>query len=82
MKNRSSAVAVIIAVLLIGCLLGIAGYHFGGDRLQKHSASPDLQRSRGHAERLTSRLLRASSFDLSTTSSGPIRYRELADRHR
>jgi Spy/CpxP family protein refolding chaperone len=56
MKNRSSALAVIVAVLLIGCLLGVSGYHFLGDGPQKHSASPDMQRSRGHAERLTSRL--------------------------
>ena len=30
MKNRARALAAIFAVLLIGCLLGMAGYHFWG----------------------------------------------------
>jgi Spy/CpxP family protein refolding chaperone len=56
MKNRSSALAVIIAVLLIGCLLGMAGYHFLGKALQKHPPVSDLQRTQGHADRLAIRL--------------------------
>jgi Spy/CpxP family protein refolding chaperone len=56
MKNRSSALAVIVAVLLIGCLLGVAGYHFLGRGLQKHSAVSDTQRTQSHAGRLTGRL--------------------------
>lgn len=56
MKSRSSALAVIIAVLFIGCLLGIAGYHFLGKGLSKHPEVSDSQRTQEHAEGLASRL--------------------------
>jgi Spy/CpxP family protein refolding chaperone len=56
MKNRARALAAIIAVLLIGCLLGVAGYHLWGGGLQKHSAISDTQRAQGHAGRLADRL--------------------------
>jgi Spy/CpxP family protein refolding chaperone len=56
MKNRARALAAIFAVLLIGCLLGIAGYHFLGRGLPKHSAISDAQRAQGHAGRLADRL--------------------------
>jgi Spy/CpxP family protein refolding chaperone len=56
MKNRTRALAAIFAVLLIGCLLGIAGYHFYGRGLKKHSAISDAQRAQGHAGRLADRL--------------------------
>lgn len=56
MKSRSSAMAVIVAVLLFGCLLGMAGYHFWGRGSQPHSAVSDAQRTQGHTGRLTSRL--------------------------
>ncbi len=56
MKSRSSAMAVIVAVLLFGCLLGMAGYHFWGRGLQPHSALSNTQRTQGHTGRLTSRL--------------------------
>ena len=56
MKNRTRALAAIFAVLLIGCLLGMTGYHFWGRGLQKHSAVSDAQRTQGHAGRLADRL--------------------------
>jgi Spy/CpxP family protein refolding chaperone len=56
MKNRTRALAAIFAVLLIGCLLGMAGYHFWGRSLQNHSAVSDAQRAQGHAGRLADRL--------------------------
>jgi len=56
MKNRASALAVILAVLLIGCLLGIGGYHFIGRGFQKHPTVSDTQRTQSHTERLASRL--------------------------
>jgi len=56
MKNRTRALAAIFAVLLIGCLLGVAGYHYWGRGLQKHSAFSDAQRAQGHAGRLADRL--------------------------
>ena len=59
MKNRTRALVAIFAVLLIGCLLGIAGYHFLGRDLQKHSAVSDVQRAQGH----TGRLARPASVD-------------------
>lgn len=57
MKNRARALAAIFAVLLIGCLLGVAGYHYWGKDPQKHSAISDAQRAQGHAGRLADRLL-------------------------
>jgi Spy/CpxP family protein refolding chaperone len=56
MKTRSSALVVIIAVLFIGCLLGIAGYHFFGKEPQKTPAISDIQRTQVHAGRLSGRL--------------------------
>jgi Spy/CpxP family protein refolding chaperone len=56
MKNRSSALAVIIAVLFGGCLLGIAGYHFLGKEPQKNPALSDTQQTQTHAGRLSGRL--------------------------
>jgi Spy/CpxP family protein refolding chaperone len=56
MKNRTRALAAIFAVLLIGCLLGMAGYHFWGRGLTKHSAISEAQRVQGHAGRLADRL--------------------------
>ena len=56
MKNRTRALAAIFAVLLIGCLLGVAGYHYWGRGLQKHSAISGAQRAQGHAGRLADRL--------------------------
>jgi Spy/CpxP family protein refolding chaperone len=56
MMNRTRALAVIFAVLLIGCLMGIAGYHFLGPGLQRHSAVSETQRAQSHTGRLTSRL--------------------------
>lgn len=56
MKNRTRALAAIFAVLLIGCLLGVAGYHYWGRGLPKHSAVSDAQRAQGHAGRLADRL--------------------------
>jgi len=56
MKNRARALAAIFAVLLIGCLLGMVGYHLWGRDLQKHSAISDERRAQGHAGRLADRL--------------------------
>ena len=57
MKNRSHAVAVIVAVLLIGCILGIAGYHFFFEK--KFPVTPAASNTghvSGHAGRLADRL--------------------------
>jgi Spy/CpxP family protein refolding chaperone len=56
MKNRTRALAAIFAVLLIGCLLGVAGYHYWGRGLPKHLAISDAERAQGHAGRLADRL--------------------------
>jgi hypothetical protein len=56
MKNRMRALAVIIALLLIGCISGIAGYHFLGRGLQGSPSASHTQRTQIHAERLASRL--------------------------
>jgi hypothetical protein len=54
MKSRTSALAVITAVFLIGCLLGIAGYHFYERSLQKQTSyASGIQ---GHTGRLADRL--------------------------
>jgi Spy/CpxP family protein refolding chaperone len=56
MKNRARALAVLVAVLLLGCLLGIAGYRFLEKRIQKPPAVTSTQRVRNHTGRLASRL--------------------------
>ena len=56
MKNRTRAFAVIVAVLLIGCVLGIAGYHFYARRLQRDPANTATRHSSGHTGRLADRL--------------------------
>jgi Spy/CpxP family protein refolding chaperone len=56
MKNRTSALAVITAVLLIGCLLGIAGFHFYERSLQKRSVASFTSGVQGHTGRLADRL--------------------------
>ena len=57
MMNRTRAVAVIVAVLLIGCILGIAGYHFFFERrLQTSLAISSTGRVSGHTGRLAERL--------------------------
>ncbi len=56
MKNRTSALAVIFAVLLIGCALGIAGYRFFE---RKSHEGPGISSARtipGHAGRLADQL--------------------------
>lgn len=56
MKNRRSALAVIIAVLLIGVLLGWGGHHFLGGRISGHRAVSEAERTRAHTDRLAARL--------------------------
>ena len=56
MKNRTSALAVIAAVLLIGCLLGIAGYHLYERVSLKRSVVSRSSAIPGHSERLADRL--------------------------
>jgi Spy/CpxP family protein refolding chaperone len=56
MKNRASALAVIFAVLLIGCILGIAGYHFFEKRSYGGSAVSSVGRIPGHTGRLAEQL--------------------------
>lgn len=56
MKNRIRALAVILAVLLIGCLLGIGGYHYLGKGIQTRPAGSGTQRAQSHTGRLASRL--------------------------
>lgn len=56
MKNRTRALAVILAVLLIGCLLGIGGYHFYGRKIQEGGVVSETHRTERHTERLASRL--------------------------
>ena len=57
MKNRTRAVEVIVAVLLIGCILGMAGYHFFFEkRLQTGRAISSTGRVSGHTGRLAERL--------------------------
>jgi Spy/CpxP family protein refolding chaperone len=56
MKNRTRAFAVIVAVLLIGCVLGIAGYHFYERRLQKDPDGTTTGHISGHTGRLADRL--------------------------
>ncbi len=56
MKNRTRAVAVIVAVLLIGCILGIAGYRFYERGFGTKPAISAAGHVSGHAGRLTDRL--------------------------
>ena len=42
MRNHTRAVVVIIAVLLIGCVLGIAGYHFYERRFQRNPSNTTM----------------------------------------
>jgi Spy/CpxP family protein refolding chaperone len=55
MKNRTSALAVIVAVLTIGCILGIAGYRFF--ERGSHGKLADSAAGRmGHTGRLAEQL--------------------------
>jgi Spy/CpxP family protein refolding chaperone len=56
MKTRTSALAVIIAVFLIGSLVGIAGYHFYERNLSMQSAVPDSTGVQRHGGRLADQL--------------------------
>ena len=56
MKNRARALAVIIAILLAGCLLGIAGLHFWERGFRGRDAIPSTARGQGQTERLAKRL--------------------------
>jgi Spy/CpxP family protein refolding chaperone len=56
MRNRTRAFAVIVAVLLIGCVLGIAGYHLYERRFQRNPTSPATSHISGHTGRLADRL--------------------------
>jgi Spy/CpxP family protein refolding chaperone len=56
MRNRTRAFAVIVAVLLIGCVLGIAGYHIYERRSQRNPTSTTTGHAPGHTGRLADRL--------------------------
>lgn len=56
MKNRTSALAVIVAVLLIGCILGIAGYRFFERGSHGRPADAAVGRIPGHTGRLVEQL--------------------------
>ncbi len=57
MKNRARAVVVIVAVLLSGCILGTAGYHFFFEkRVRTQLAVSNSGHVSGHAGRLAERL--------------------------
>jgi Spy/CpxP family protein refolding chaperone len=56
MKTRTSALAVITAVLLIGCLLGIAGFHFYERSLQKRTGDSYTSGVQAHTGRLADQL--------------------------
>lgn len=56
MRTRQSALAVIVAVLLIGVLLGWGGHHFLGGRISGHPAVSEAERTRAHTDRLAARL--------------------------
>ena len=56
MKNRSRAMMVLIAVLLAGCLLGIAGNHYFERRSIRSSINSTALRSQGNPERLAKHL--------------------------
>lgn len=56
MKDRARAMAVIIAVLLAGCLLGVAGLHFWERGFRAQNGIPLTPRVQGQTERLAKRL--------------------------
>ena len=57
MKNRARVVLVIVAVLLIGCILGIAGYHFFFEnKFQTKPAVSTTDHVSGNTGRLADRL--------------------------
>ncbi len=56
MKNRASALVVLFAVLLIGCVLGIAGYNFYKRGSHGENTFPSAGRIQGHAGRLADQL--------------------------
>ncbi len=56
MKNRTSALAVIFAVLLAGCILGIGGYHFFERGSPARQALSSAGRITGHPGRLADQL--------------------------
>jgi Spy/CpxP family protein refolding chaperone len=57
MKSRTRALAVIFAVLLIGCILGVAGYHFFFEKRPLQPPLPSTSMSaRGHTGRLADQL--------------------------
>ena len=56
MRNRTRAFAVIVAVLLIGSVLGIAGYHIYERRSQRNPTSITMGHVPGHTGRLADQL--------------------------
>ena len=56
MRSRARALAVLIAVLLVGCLLGVAGLHLWEKRFQGDRGFPYPSREQGHPNRLVERL--------------------------
>jgi Spy/CpxP family protein refolding chaperone len=56
MKNRTRALAAIVAVLLIGCILGVAGYHFFQRGSHERTAFTSADRISGHTGRLADQL--------------------------
>ena len=52
MTNRVRTIMVLIAVLLIGCLLGVAGLHLWGERLSGSGRLAFLTREKGHSNKL------------------------------
>ncbi len=56
MKNRTRALAVMTAVLLAGCLLGVAGFRFWERGFRGRDAIPQAPRVPGQTDRLARRL--------------------------
>jgi hypothetical protein len=56
MSSRGRALAVLIAVLLVGCLLGVAGLHLWEKRFQGDRGFLYPSREQGHPNRLVERL--------------------------
>jgi Spy/CpxP family protein refolding chaperone len=56
MKSRARALAVMIALLLAGCLLGIAGHHFWEMRFRERAAAPVAPQVQRQTDRLAKRL--------------------------
>jgi Spy/CpxP family protein refolding chaperone len=52
MTNRVRIIIVLIAVLLIGCLLGVAGLHLWEERLSGSGGLGLLTRENGHSNKL------------------------------